>query len=134
MIKIILKGKPLSRQTKFARRWSKKLGRYINVTYNPQEKDEFAIQLIIKNEARKYGFRRCDTVRLPVKFQFFINKNSKGRPPDPQNLPKVYCDALTRAGLIKDDSAKYLLLIYDHDKDYVREAGIESKTVLEIYD
>ena len=125
MIKLIIKGKPLSRRILHFRNGS---------VYNATEKDEQTIQLIIKNEARKYGFRRCDTVRLPVKFKFYINKSEPGRPPDPQNLPKVYCDALTRAGIIKDDGAKYLLLIYDHKTDYIRETGIESKTVIEIYD
>jgi Holliday junction resolvase RusA-like endonuclease len=125
MLTITIPGKPLSRRIM--------IGKY-GKPYNATAKQERVIQIIIKNEARKHGFRRCDQVRLPVKFRFFINKSEPGRPPDPSNLPKVFCDCLTRARIIKDDSEKYLLLIYDEAKDYIRQPGIESQTEIIIYD
>jgi len=121
MIKIILPGKPLIRKIK--------KGRYGQV-YNATEKEEFAIQLIIKNEARKVGFKRNDKFQLPVRLSFFIDKASPGRPPDPYNLEKVYRDCIKRAGLVKDDSDQYL----DIYREYTRGAGVESRVEITVYD
>ncbi len=121
MLKIIIPGRPLIRKIK--------KGRYGQV-YNATLKDEEAIQLIIKCEAKKAGFKRNDKFQLPVRLSFFINKNEKGRPPDPDNLEKVYRDCIKRAGLVKDDSDQYL----DIYREYKREPGIKSRVEITVYD
>jgi len=119
---ITIPGNPITRSLKHTRS-----GR----VYNPRAKEEKVIQLFIKNEARKNGFRRDDSKQLAVSLKFYINKNSPGRPCDPDNLEKVYRDAIKRAGLVKDDSNRYIMII---SREYYREPNIESRTVIEIRD
>ena len=121
MLKIVIAGRPLIRKIK--------KGKYGQV-YNATEKEEFAIQLIIKNEARKACFKRNDKFQLPVRLSFFINQNAPGRPPDPDNLEKVYRDCIKRAGLVKDDSDQYL----DIYREYTRAKGIESRVEITVYE